>query len=185
LQYGDLYGVAWYGGANTCGVLYRLSKRGAFTVLHSFGGSDGSYPYGSVVMDEAGNVYGTTNGGGGSGGGAVWKWSKRGGETILHDFAGPPSDGRGPLGGVALDSEGNIYGSTSEGGANWAGTVYELTAKGTFTLLHSFDLTGYFPVGEVLRTTDGTLFGTTLVGGTGNCDSFNYEGCGTVWSYVP
>jgi uncharacterized repeat protein (TIGR03803 family) len=185
---GNLYGVTPAGGGGNCsqygapgcGVLYKLTKKGKLTVLHSFAGgaSDGCLPFGTVAMDSAGNFYGTTEGCGSNNYGTVWEVSKNGVETILHNFAGSPSDGDAPAAGIVLDSKGNLYGNTTGGGANGYGTVWQLTAKGTLTLLHSFDDSdGVYPYGEVLRTTNGELFGTTSGGGA------HYYG--TVWSYVP
>jgi uncharacterized repeat protein (TIGR03803 family) len=178
---GNLYGVTTGGGAYNDGVLYELSKNGTFTVLHSYAGgtSDGCVPWGTVAMDKAGNFYGTTVYCGTSSNGTVWKVSNKGEETILHNFAGGSSDGCYPPGGVARDSKGNLYGVTQGCGANaYYGALYELSAKGELTLLHSFDKSdGAYPVGEVLRTTQNTLYGTTSSDGT--------YGYGTVWSYVP
>ena len=79
--------------------------------------------------------------------------------------------------------KGNLYGVTYECGANDYGTLYELSASGKLTLLHSFaDSDGAYALGEVLRTTRGTLFGTATSGGTGICNGY---GCGTVWPYAP
>jgi uncharacterized repeat protein (TIGR03803 family) len=185
---GNLYGVTWGGGAYGYGVLYEFSRSGKFIVLHSFNNSssDGCYPYGSVLMDKAGDFYGTTSGCGSYYYGTIWKLSKKGKETILHNFAGAPSDGCTPYAGVAQDPKGNLYGVTTGCGANYFyGTVYELSAKGTLTLLHSFDeADGADPIGEVLRSSTGTLFGTTYHGGTSDCRIY-YSTCGTVWSYVP
>ena len=184
---GHLYGVTSQGGLNACvasngcGVLYKLSKNGTFTVLHRFAGGmkDGSGPFGSVVQDKAGNLYGTTESSGSSDYGTIWKVSKKGKETILHNFAGGSSDGCFPVAGVALDSKGNLYGTTHACGANGFGALYELRASGRFTLLHSFGGSdGDYPDGEVLRTAKGTLFGTTLIG-------LPFGNWGTVWSYVP
>jgi uncharacterized repeat protein (TIGR03803 family) len=177
---GNLYGVTTEGGAYSYyGVLYELSRSGTLTVLHSFGGgSDGCLPYGSVVQDKAGNFYGTTGSCGSNYYGIVWKVSKNGQETILHNFTGGSSDGCNPIAGVARDSKGNLYGLTYQCGAHDYGALYELSAKGRFTLLHSFDYTnGGFPYGEVLRTSTGSLFSTAVFGGT-----YNY---GTVWKYAP
>jgi uncharacterized repeat protein (TIGR03803 family) len=185
---GNLYGLTWGGGAYGYGVLYELSKAGTFTVLHSFNNSssDGCYPYGSVLMDKAGNLYGTTSGCGSYYYGTIWKVSKKGKETILHNFAGSPSDGCTPYAGVAQDTKGNLYGVTTGCGANYYnGTLYELSGKDQFTLLHSFNgADGEDPVGEVLSSSTGTLFGTTYYGGTSDCRIY-YSTCGTVWSYVP
>jgi uncharacterized repeat protein (TIGR03803 family) len=187
---GNLYGVTTAGGKSIgcgltgCGVLYKLSVSGTFTVLHSFAGrtSDGCYPVGSVVQDKVGNFYGTTNDCGTSSAGTIWKVSKKDNETILHNFYYGPSDGCWPWAGVARDSNGNLYGVSTGCPANRRGALYELSTTGTLTLLHSFDYAGSGPIGEVLRTTKGTLFGTTLDGGSGDCNGL---GCGTVWSYVP
>lgn len=181
---GNLYGVTPFGGTSGVGVLYRLSENGTFTILHSFRGgtTDGSYPYGSVVLDESGNLYGTTYFGGSDGDGTIWKMSKTGKEIVLHSFAGSPSDGCTPTAGVARDSKGNLYGVASCGAYNH-GALYELGATGSLTLLHSFNGSdGDSPLGEVVWTPKGMLFGTTRQGGSGSdCTS----GCGTVWSYAP
>lgn len=176
---GVIYGVTAMGGAYDAGVLYKLTKDGRFVVLHSFGGtSDGCYLWGTVARDKAGNLYGTTHSCGSNGYGAIWKVSKKGKESILHDFAGYPADGCYPFAGVARDVKGNLYGVTSGCGADNWGTLYELSASGTLTLLHSFSGTdGEYPYGEVLLTVKGELFGTTTSGGA--------YGYGTVWSYVP
>jgi len=177
---GSLYGLTEYGGAHGGGALYKLSKAGTFTLLYSFkGGSGGCNPYGSVVQDDAGNFYGTTEScGSKSNYGTVWKVSKEGKEAVLHRFAGGTSDGCNPYGGVARDAQGNLYGVAYGCGAgkskNW-GALYELSAKGRFTLLQGLGQ----PMGEVLWTTNGTLFGTTTEGGT-----YGLYG-GTVWSYEP
>jgi uncharacterized repeat protein (TIGR03803 family) len=179
---GDLYGVTYEGGSSKYyGVLYKLSKKGTLTVLHSFAGgiSDGCYPLGTVTMDKAGNVYGNTLECGTSGFGIVWKVSKKGGETILHNFAGGKSDGCYPAAGVVRDSKGNLYGNTlSCGASGYYGSLWELHLKGKLTLLHSFAQSdGAFPYGDVLRTAKGTLYGTTYYGG---CCFY-----GTVWKYKP
>jgi len=177
---GNLYGVATEGGTYDYGELYKLSKNGTLTVLHSFAGgtTDGCNPYGSVARDKAGNLYGTTEYCGSNNYGTIWKVSKSGKETVLHNFAGYPSDGCWPQAGVTRDSKGNLYGVAYACGANNVGALYRLSAKRKLNLLHSFDFSGGgTPAGEVQRTTKGTLFGTTLGGGT-----YSY---GTVWKYVP
>ena len=131
-----------------------------------------------TAADRAGNFYGTTYQCGSNQLGTVWEVSKSGVETILHNFAGYPTDGTSPAAGVVFDSNDNLYGNTALGGAYGYGTVWELSAGGTLTILHSFDQTdGAQPFGEVLRTTNGGLFGATAA----ETDS----DWGTVWSYVP
>jgi uncharacterized repeat protein (TIGR03803 family) len=186
-QSGSLYGLATQGGLTTpcpdlgCGVLYRLSRNGTFTVLHKFAGGaqDGCIPFGHVVQDASGNLYGTTSGCGSNNAGIIWKIDQTGKETVLHHFAGGVSDGCTPSAGLTLDSKtGNLYGTTNYCGTQNDGALYELSAQGKLTLLHSFNGSdGAYPEGEVLRTSNGTLFSTTNYFGSG--------GYGTVWSYVP
>jgi len=178
---GKLYGSTQVGGSSGDGVLYKLSAKRKLTVLHSFAGgsSDGQYSSGSVAVDKAGNFYGTTYKGGADDYGVVWEVSKKRKETILHSFAGGSSDACYTVAGVVLDSEDNVYGNSSLCGASGEGTAWKLSKKGTLTLLHSFagGSDGAVPYGELLRTANGELYGTTLEGGT--------DGYGTVWSYLP
>ena len=175
---GDLYGVTSGGGSFDDGALYRLSRSGTLTLLHSFHGSasDGCGPVGSVILDGYGNLYGTTSGCGSIGGGTIWKVSKEGKETILHNFTFDASDGCAPIG-ITRDLRGNLYGVTRGCGVNGYGALYKLSAAGKLTLLHSFDSADGWPYGEVLWTAGGVLYGTTMTGGT--------YGYGTVWSYAP
>jgi uncharacterized repeat protein (TIGR03803 family) len=173
---GNLYGVTDTGGASGDGTLFKLSKTGKETLLHSFaGGTDGDLVFGGPVADKDGNLYGTADLGGSSGAGIVWKVSKKGKETVLHTFAGGSSDGANPIAGVILDAKGNLYGQTQGGGASGDGTVYELSTKGKITLLHSFDGSdGATPWGGLLlRDAKGNFYGTTMGGGS--------SGKGTVW----
>jgi len=177
----NLYGVTDSCGASYEGTLYEYSKKGTFSLLHSFAGgtSDGCYPYGTPAMDSKGNFYGTTDSCGTNSAGIVWKVSKKGKETILHNGSCSSSDICYMGGGVTLDKKDNLYGLADDGGANSYGALYELSRKGTLTLLHSFDYSdgGYPFADEVLLVGKGTLYGATSSGGT------DYEG--TVWSYVP
>ena len=104
-------------------VAKTLLSDGTETVLHSFAGSDGSFPMCNLMMDKKGNLYGTTNGGGAHGAGAVFKVSAKGTLTVLYSFAGG-SDGSFPQASVTRDSAGNLYGTTSSGGASGDGTVF-------------------------------------------------------------
>lgn len=183
-QFGNFYGVTVNGGSANCmggcGVVYKLSKNGKVTLLYSFkgGSSDGCYPYGRVVEDKFGSFYGTTSQCGSNQYGTIWKLSKTGKETVLHQFAGGGEDGCYPMAGVARDSKGNIYGNAIGCGFDNLGALYELSERGAFSLLHSFNGSdGVAPLGEPLLNAKGTLFGVAVQGGT--------YGAGTVWEYVP
>ena len=114
---GNGYGTTKYGGtAGGYGTVFKISRTGTFTLLHSFAGNpDGVNPVSPVVVDPAGNVYGTTFYGGTSGYGSVFEIDATGKFTILHSFTGT-SDGANPMAGLTLDALGNLYGATTEGG---------------------------------------------------------------------
>ncbi|MGA2592621.1 MAG: choice-of-anchor tandem repeat GloVer-containing protein [Bryobacteraceae bacterium] len=165
---GNLYGTTFYGGASYNGAVFELDTRGNETVLYSFtGGADGKYPSASVVIDGAGNLYGTTEEGGTANAGVVFKVDKGGNETVLYSFTGM-SDGGTPYARVTLDGEGNLYGTTSSGGANKSGVVYKLEPGGTETVLYNIpslpDNTGSLP-SALTPDAAGNFYFTTYYGG--------------------
>lgn len=173
---GNLYGTTVYGGSAQSGTVFKLTKSSgtyAESVLYSFSGinGDGANPYDGLVADSAGNLYGTTGSGGLDGYGTVFKITTSGQESVLYSFQQPSTNGASPFGGVALDSSGDIYGTTEAGGAGY-GTVFELAdSSGTYTekLLHSFTNTngdGLLPYAGLIRGAGGNLFGTTIYGGS-------------------
>jgi len=143
------------------------------TVLYSFANSpDGANPrFVTPVLDTKGNLYGTTNYGGAYGYGTVFKLTPSGMETILHSFDLNGTDGAYPYASLVRDKKGNLYGTTTEGGADDIdGTVFELTPtkKGwTETVLHSFGASGdgSQPYSALTLDKNGNLYGTTNVGG--------------------
>ena len=157
------------------------------TVLHQFGtGTDGAAAYGRVISGASGNLYGTTAFGGTDGAGIVFELTNPEGpggwtETVLYSFSGG-SDGSQPWGGLIFDAVGNLYGTTFEGGASNAGTVYELTpgtgGAWTETVVYSFagGTDGSGPQSD-LNFEAGNLFGTTTGGGS--------PGTGIVFELMP
>jgi len=167
---GNLYGTTAQGGTSNLGTVFKTTSTGTTTVLHNFTGNpDGSTPYGALVIDSSGNLYGTTIQGGTSNSGTVFKTTSTGTTTVLHSFAGNP-DGSNPYGGLALDSSGNLYGTTVIGGSSNTGTVFKTTSTGTTTVLHTFtgNPDGSRPFGNLVRDSSGNLYGTTTQGGTSN-----------------
>jgi len=162
---GNLYGTA-DGGDHDSGVVFRIDTAGNETVLYSFaGGSDGCGPAQGLLRDKAGNLYGTTQLCGSTNQGTIFKIDRAGNFSLLHSFAGSPSDGASPISGhLTMDTKGNLYGVTWDGGAYQNGALYKLSKKGTLTLLYSFKPTGGFicgAAGTVVRDKNGNLYGTT------------------------
>jgi uncharacterized repeat protein (TIGR03803 family) len=188
---GTLYGTTWAGGSGQCrdsgtvigcGTVFSISTTGNEKVLYSFtGGSDGAAPYAGLI-DVKGTLYGTTSAGGSGGAGTVFRISTAGKEKVLHSFAG--SDGNEPFAGL-IDVSGTLYGTTYFGGADGAGTVFSITTGGREKLLYSFK--GYPSDGgnpyAGLLGVNGTLYGATWAGGSGQCKSSSVVvGCGTVFA---
>jgi uncharacterized repeat protein (TIGR03803 family) len=152
-----------------------------YRVLHTFaGGTDGSLPFAAPIADSAGNLYGTTEFGGANGSGVVFKLAPDGTETILHAF-GANKDGANVDAGLLLDKKGNLYGTTYAGGAHGAGTVFELAADGTETVLYSFrgKTDGGNPTAGLIRDAQGNFYGTTDFGGDDACSPG--FGCGVAF----
>jgi uncharacterized repeat protein (TIGR03803 family) len=131
---GNLYASTPTAGDHGQGAVFRLTHHAdgtwSPTILYSFNlHPDGSFPYGPLTFDRFGNLYGTTANGGPSNAGTVFELLPSGGghwtERILHSFNG--SDGSMPLEGVILDSAGNLYGTTQDGGPWGGGVVFKIT----------------------------------------------------------
>jgi uncharacterized repeat protein (TIGR03803 family) len=136
---------------------------------------NGANPQSTPVLDSAGNLYGTTDVGGSTGRGTLWELSpgKKGWkEKVLHTFTGT-KNGFDPVGGLVLDSAGNIYGTTMGGGKDENGIVFELAApvgKGARTekVLWNFNITdGALPNSSLVLDSAGNLYGTASGGSTG------------------
>jgi uncharacterized repeat protein (TIGR03803 family) len=189
---GYFYGTTLGGWGQNDDTVFRITPRGVLTTLHIFAGPDGYEPEAALLQAANGNLYGTTaNGGGGSscsyGCGTVFKITPSGTLTTLHSFDG--TDGAYPYAGLIQASDGNFYGTTSEGGAQDFGTVFKLTPEGALTTLYSFctqtECTdGNDPLGGVVQGVDGNLYGTTVSGGTGGCSGYEM-GCGTIFRITP
>jgi uncharacterized repeat protein (TIGR03803 family) len=170
---GNLYGTVNSSSGQGFGMVYKLDTTGSENILHAFtGGADGSGPLSGVIRDSDGNLYGTTYAGGtqgcsqNAGCGVAFKIDTAGNETVLYTFTGG-TDGSNPYGGVIRDATGNLYGTTSLGGATGNGTVFKLSPSGVKTILYNFALPpdGGIPEGNLIRDSVGNLYGTTNIGG--------------------
>jgi len=171
---GNLYGTTGRGGNVAacpgkpaaragCGVVYKLDSANNYTVLYTFTGADGRFPYAGVIRDSAGNLYGTTLFGGATDHGVIYKLDTTGQETVLYSFSGG-DDGGNPYAGVVRDSAGNFYGTARNGGAAQFGVLYKLDAAGNYSVLHSFTCgvnDGDYPETDLATDSAGNLYGTS------------------------
>ena len=126
-EQGNLYGTTGRGGSAGNGTIFKLTPAGIETVLHSFSTQEGSFLTGGLLRDTAGNLYGTAQKGGAGTGGTVFEFTKAGTLLVLHSFD-TREDGQYPWSGLVLDSQGNLYGTTSQGSDGGGdGVVFELT----------------------------------------------------------
>jgi uncharacterized repeat protein (TIGR03803 family) len=189
---GMLFGTT-EGGGNFGTAFTVCACGGKEMVLHRFGvGADGAQPIGGLVSDSAGNLYGTTSLGGSTGNGTVFQ-EKRAGDTwisrVIYSFAGG-TDAASPPAGVTLDAHGNLYGTSSFGGANGVGAIYKISRSGsgwTETVLYDFQglNDGDFPVGGLVIDQAGNLYGTTFDGGiNGGGIVYEFSPSGNGWTFT-
>jgi uncharacterized repeat protein (TIGR03803 family) len=194
---GDLYGTTFEGGgANNNGVggtVFKITEQGTLTTLHSFCAlsncPDGNQPD-SLVQATDGNFYGTTFYGGAignefcsSGCGTVFRITASGALTTLYNFCSLANcaDGSQPVS-LIQATNGNLYGTSAQGGANGVGTVFEITPAGVLSTLYNFCslpncADGWGSVAPLVQGTDGNFYGATETGGG--------AGGGTVFKITP
>ena len=184
-NHGNVYGTTFAGGQYGVGTVFELEPQPDGTwiedVIYSFvpNGRDGFYPHSGLISGSGGALYGTTGNGGTHFGGTVFKMLPQPGggwtETVLHSFNPNGVDAAYPSAGLALDSRGNLYGVSNNGGANFAGAVFKLWPQhgGGWGehVLYSFCsksncADGQYPLyGGVVVDRAGNVYGTTENGG--------------------
>jgi uncharacterized repeat protein (TIGR03803 family) len=182
---GVFYGSTASGGVNGneiggYGTIFEMSASGTERVLYSFqGGTDGAFPYAGLTAVN-GVLYGATYGGDANDNGTIFEVNTSGVERVLYNFKGGKTDGANPYADLSA-ANGVLYGTTARGGANNAGTVFEVSKSGVESVLHSFGAgtDGSTPHGRLIDV-NGTLYGVTALGGA--CQRQN---CGTVFAVNP
>jgi hypothetical protein len=199
---GNLYGTAGF-------TVFELSPEagGVWSFNPIFRLTQGRLPESPLLLDASGNLYGATFEGGTSGGcnngegcGIVFELTQTGGvwsETVLYNFTGG-SDGDSPIGNLAMDAAGNLYGTASNGGdfscsrsGLGCGVVFELSNTGSAwveSVIHTFTdkNDGALPMGGVTLDAAGNVYGTASRGGNiKDCPAGQVVGCGVVFKFTP
>jgi len=186
---GVLYGITYGGGDRGTGTLFSFAEDGfAYRVVHSFSlsGSDGESPWAGLVEARDGALYGVCYQGGRFGAGSIFRIGKDGsGYALLDDFSRRSGDGFRPEQSMIEGSDGLLYGVTTGGGTNNAGTVFSFAMDSTnHVVLHSMQQNQTeAPSGRLLEGVDGSLYGTTSYGGVfghGSIFKLNKDGSGYV-----
>ncbi len=169
-----------------CAVTAILSSAQTLTTLVNFAGSNGGNPVAPVIQASDTNFYGTTNLGGANLAGTVFKMTPAGTLTTLYSFCSQGqncTDGLNPSAGLMQATDGNLYGTTSDGGAHGAGgTVFKITLSGSLTTIYSFCAVsqcadGQGPNSTLVQGVDGNFYGTTRTDGVTHA--------GTVFKLTP
>ncbi len=194
---GNFYGITENGGTNGNGTIFRITPAGALTTLYNFcnvGGSactDGAGPLGGLIFSIDGNFYGTTLRGGANGGGTIFKMTPAGALSTFYSFCSQGgancTDGKNPSTTLVQGSDGDFYGMTAAGGANAAGTIFQVSHAFTVATMYSFCSQGGSActdgknpqgVAGLVEGTDGNFYGTTENGGSASSS-------GTVFKITP
>jgi uncharacterized repeat protein (TIGR03803 family) len=190
---GDLYGTTADGGAKGgggYGTIFKMTPSGRLTTVHRFDGTDGAEPLAGLIQATNGDLYGTTSGVS-NGTGTVFKITPSGTLTTIYHFCSKSDcrDGYYPYAGLVQGTDGNFYGTTYQGGANFDGTIFKITPSGRLTTLHSFDSVGSVGSAGLIQATNGYFYGTTEFGGANSQGSvFKMSPGGTLttlYSFCP
>ena len=211
---GNFYGTTLSGGPMNWGSIFKITPSGTVTTVYTFqriGGNDGIGPAAGVIQAADGNFYGTTSQGGQDDEfGTVFQFTPQGMSTTLHNFQ--ITDGANPVAALIQGTDGNFYGTTSQGGKGdcamtqlsyaGCGTIFKITPSGVLTTLYNFGAgtapsayptpaDGANPIAPLVEGSDGNFYGTTPVGGIAGCEvelndlPINAGGCGTIFKITP
>lgn len=169
---GMLYGTTTGGFGSDIGGVFKIDKNGNnFSVIHQFTTADGDSPNAPVIEATNGVLYGTTLYDGAGGGGSIFEINKDGsGYAVIHSFTYDLDDGGFSTAPLLQASDGELYGTSQDGGIDGEGVVFRIDLSGdNFVVLHPFASSdGVSPAAGLIEGTNGMLYGTTIEGGATN-----------------
>ncbi len=176
---GLFYGLTNTGGVNNLGILFSYDPtNGTFTRLFSLNSTSGSFPLGKLA-EVNGKLYGVCSAGTATGGGSIFEYDIAGNTFTKKYELGLASVGITPLNGFFNDLSGKLYSTTSVGGANGAGTLFQyVPSTNTLTKLRDFSSSdGGTPLGDLMKASNGIIYGT--------CSTNGQFGFGSIFSWNP
>ncbi len=185
---GNFYGTTISGGASGGGTIFEITPTGKLTTLYNVcsqsGCPDGNYLYAGLIQATDGNLYGIMDVGGAHGTGTIFKITLTGTLTTLYNFcsqSGCP-DGQYPSGALVQATDGNLYGTTADGGANGDGTVFRLSiGLGPFVETEPTAA----KVGATVKILGTNLTGATSVNFNGKAATFTVASSSEITTTVP
>jgi len=155
---GNLYGTTRYQGTGGCGVVFKLTPAGVYTVLHAFVNTDGCYPTIGLMQASNNLFYGATPAGGSAGYGTLYQVSSTGAFKVIHNFDGTVAGGGVPGGSPIQATNGNLYGGTVAPGQS---VIYQTNLAGTVFHTYPFSASNADVSGPLIQASNGNIYGTT------------------------
>jgi uncharacterized repeat protein (TIGR03803 family) len=185
---GNFYGTTYSGGANGNGTVFEITTNGTFTPIYNVcsesGCPDGNYLYAGLIQATDGNLYGIMDEDGANGGGTIFRITTTGTLTILYSLCSQSgcADGQYPAGELFQDTNGSLYGTTADGGANDDGTIFSLSI-GLSPFVEAQPASGI--VGATVRILGTDLTGATSVTFNGTTATFTVVSISEITTTIP
>ncbi|WP_018611489.1 choice-of-anchor tandem repeat GloVer-containing protein [Segetibacter koreensis] len=163
---GAFYGMTYLGGKYSYGVIFRITSSGSYTVIRHLNATDGVYPSGDLIQAKDGYLYGMAPSGGNYNG-TIFKINTTGTSFKVLRALSPSVEGGNPKGSLLQASDGLLYGMTYSMSGGYSGSVFKMTLSGAVTVIKKLTnaTDGGYPMGSLVQTPDGLLYGMTNAGG--------------------
>ena len=176
---GNFYGATQFGGTEDRGTVFKITPQGKYTMLHSFIAADGQNALSPLIQASDGNFYGIADQGGTKGIGTIYKLTPAKAFSVIYNFQSTVT-GYEPHVGPVQATDGKLYSTAS---SITGGLFFQVSTTGAYKIVHNCDIpTGFVPQVPMFQHTNGTLYGDTSAGGTGNVSPCVSGSCGVLYS---